>query len=204
MKKVALRLSKRSVPNKIELAGIIVLQMTANPFFTTPSPTLASITAANTALDLAYKKAKVGGPKDTEDMRAKQVILEQLLTAEGNYVEFIANQTPANAETIILSTGMEVKNQGSINIPILFAGKGSTPFSVKLRRKAEGPRVAYKWQYSADPFEDTSWIDAGESTVATFEISSPLEVTTRYWFRVAVIKGTIHENFSDPVTFVIS
>lgn len=204
MKKVALKLSTRSVPDKIEFAGIIVLQMTGNPHFATPNPSLASITFAANVLETAYKKAKVGGPKDTEDMYAKEKILDQLITAEGSYVEYTANLSPNNTEVIILSAGMEVKSQGSINIPILSASKGTEPFSVKLRRKSEGPGVAYKWQYSEDPFEVDTWKDAGDSTVATFEISSPLEQMKRYWFRVAVIRGTLQDNFSDPVTFVIS
>ncbi|MGQ0829002.1 MAG: hypothetical protein ACT4ON_11490 [Bacteroidota bacterium] len=204
MKKVALKLSTRSVPDKIEFAGTIVLQMTNNPHFETPSPSLASITFVANMLSAAYKKAQGGGPKDTEDMYAKEKIFDQELTAEGNYVEYIANLSPNNTEVIILSAGMEIKSQGSINIPVLTATKGSVPSSVKLRRKSEGPGVAYKWEYSTDPFEDSTWQYAGDSTVATFEISTPLEELKRYWFRVAVIRGTIQEDFCDPVTFVIS
>ncbi len=203
MKKVALKLGTRSVPDKIEFAGILVLQMSGNPYFTNPSPTLASIISANTALELAYKKAQVGGPKDTEDMRAKETILDQLITAEGGYVEFIANQDSLNAETIILSAGMEVKIQGSINIPLLAAESGIEPNSVKLRRKSEGSGVAYLWQYSEDPFSDTSWRDAGKSTVATIEVEG-LAPMKRYWFRVATVKGITESGFSDPVTFVVS
>jgi len=203
MKKVSLKLNRRSVPDKIEFAGIIVLQMTGIPYFKLPVPPLKDIFVANTALEAAYKKAQVGGSKDTEDMYAKEIVLDQLLTALGGYVEFIANQDPLNAEAIILSAGMSVKGRGSVNIPILTASQGIKSTTVKLRRKSEGPRVAYKWQYSKDPFSDTSWVDAGESTVATFEIND-LEPLKRYWFRTAVIKGTIREMFSAPVTFVIS
>jgi hypothetical protein len=203
MKKVSLKLSRRSVPNKIEFAGIIVLQVTANPFFTTPSPTLANITNATAVLDAAYKKAQVGGPKDTEDMYAKELLLDKLLTAIGSYVEYTANLNPANAETIILSAGLAVKTKSTINIPILSADKGNLPNSVKLRRKSEKPRVAYKWQYSADPFSETSWVHAGDSTIASFEING-LEPMKRYWFRVAVVKGSSQGEFTDPVTFVIS
>ncbi len=203
MKKVSLKLNRRSVPNKVEFAGITVLQMTGNPYFTTPNPTLISVTNASTAADVAYKKSQVGGPKDTEDMHAKVIVLDALLTALGNYVEFIANQTPANAEAIISSAGIQMKSRGSINIPILFADKGTTPASVKLRRKSGGQRVAYKWQYSKDPFGDATWVNAGESTIASFEIDG-LELMKRYWFRVAIVKGTSQGEFTDPVTFVIS
>ncbi|MGQ0829678.1 MAG: fibronectin type III domain-containing protein [Bacteroidota bacterium] len=136
-------------------------------------------------------------------MRAKETMVDQLLRAIANYVEYIANLDAPNAETIILSAAMAVKKQGSINIPILAANNGNVPNSVKLRRKSAGRGVAYKWQYSPDPFTDASWVLAGESTVASFEIDL-LEPLKRYWFRVAIVKGITQNEFSDPVTFVIS
>jgi len=203
MKKVNLSLSKRSVPSKIEFARSVVLQMTGNAHFTAPNPALSNITAAANALDAAYVKAQNGGVQDTADMHAKEDALDQLLTAEGSYVEVIANGIPATAEATILSAGMDVKQTGSINIPILSVTQGSVAGSVKLRRKAEGRGVVYKWQKSPDPFTGTSWINAGEGALASFEITG-LTSVTRYWFRVAVITGNVQGEYSDPVTFVVA
>ena len=61
----------------------------------------------------------------------------------------------------------------------------------------------YKWQMSADPFTEKSWTDAGEGSLAAFEITG-LAPVTRYWFRVALITGNEQGEFSDPVTFVVS
>ncbi|MBI2272112.1 MAG: fibronectin type III domain-containing protein [Bacteroidetes bacterium] len=203
MKKVVLKLKERSVPNKIDFARSVVLQMTGNPNFTTPNPALASITTAANDVDAAYVKALNGGPQDTADMRNKEAVLDQLLMAEGYYVEIIANEIPATAEATILSAGMSVKQTGSINISMLSVTQGSVPGSVKLRRKAEGRGVVYKWQMSDDPFSNASWKDAGEGSLASFEIVG-LRPVTRYWFRVAVIDGNVQGEFSDPVTFVVS
>ena len=205
MKKVVLKLDKRSVPNKIEFARSVVLQMTGNPHFITPNPALASIDSAANDLETAYVKAQNGGPQDTADMRAKEEALDLLLTAEGGYVETTANANSADDEVaiaIILSAGMDVKRTGSVNIPILSVKQGDKPGSVKLRRKAEEGSV-YKWQMSADSFTKSGLTDAGEGSLATFEITG-LTPVTRYWFRVALITGNVQGEFSDPVTFVVS
>jgi hypothetical protein len=203
MKKVSLKLKDRSVPGKIEFARSVVLQMTGNAHFTTPNPALASITTAANNLDAAYVKAQNGGTQDTADMHTKEDALDQLLTAEGFYVEVTANAVAATAIATILSSGMDFKQTGSINIPILSVMQGEVPGSVKLRRKAEGRGVVYKWQMSVAPFTNATWTDAGEGSLATFEITD-LTPVTRYWFRVAVIAGNVQGDFSDPVTFVVS
>jgi hypothetical protein len=203
MKKVSLSLGRRSVPEKIEFARSVVLQMTGNTHFSEPNPALSLITAGANDLEEAYVKAQNGGGPDTADMNNKEAALDQLLTAEGYYVEVTANKVAATAQTTILSAGMDVKQPGNIHIPLLSVSPGSVPHSVKLRRKAEGRGVVYKWQMSADPFTDSSWTDAGEGTLATFEIRN-LKPVTRYWFRVAVITGNVQAEFSDPVTFVVS
>ena len=61
MKKVNLNLSGRSIPNKIAFAGTVVLQMSGNAYFPTPSPTLTAVKTAADALNLAYQKAQTGG-----------------------------------------------------------------------------------------------------------------------------------------------
>jgi len=148
-------------------------------------------------------KAQTGGTQDTADMYTKENVLNQLLTAEGFYVETVANKIEATAEATILSAGMDVRQTGSINIPILSVSQGTGSGTAKLRRKAEGRGVVYKWQMSGDPFTDTSWADAGEGSLATFEVTG-LRPVTRHWFRVAVITGNEQNEFSDPVTFVVS
>jgi len=205
MKKVVLKLKERSVPNKIEFARSVVLQMNGNANFATPNPALSSLNSAANSLETAYVKAQNGGPQDTADMHAKEDSLDLLLTAEGSYVETTANANSVTddvAEATILSAGMDVKKTGSINIPILSVTQGEEPGSVKLRRKAEEGSV-YKWQMSVDPFSNSSWRDAGEGSLATFEITG-LTPVTRYWFRVALITGNVQGEFSDPVTFVVS
>jgi hypothetical protein len=202
MKKVSLKLSNFSVPEKVEFARSIALQMTGNSYFENPNPATATITTAADNLAVSYIKAQHGGVQDTAAMRAKEEVLDQILTAAGYYVEITANLVPATAEAAILSAGMNVRQTGNINIPILSVFKGSVIKSVKLRRKAAGRSVVYKWQISTDPFSDTSWTDAGEGSLATFEITN-LKSVTRYWFRVAVIVGNVQGEFSDPVTFVV-
>ena len=201
MKKVVLKLATRSIPNKIEFGRTVALQMTGNPHFPSPNPSLAVISTAATGLENAYLLARTGGTDETAAMYAAEKELDRLLTEEGHHVEGVANAAPDNAVAIILSAGMEVKRLGAINIPVLSVKKGGAANSVLLRRKAVR-RAAYVWQYSPDPFGTDSWVDAGESTIATMLIEN-LEPLRRYWFRVAIVKRREQQPQSDPVTFVV-
>ena len=86
MKKlVSLKLSKQNVPTKIENARHYVTAMTGNPSFTTPSPTLASITTAVNNLETAYNAALGGGKVLKATMRDKEIILDTLLLQLSHY-----------------------------------------------------------------------------------------------------------------------
>jgi len=202
MKKVVLRLSQFSISARISFARSVILQMTGNVSFSSPTPTLAGFTNAVNAAETAMNIAVNGTPADTADMYAKVRIMETQFTALAGYVEYIANQSgnPQTAIDIILSAGMQVKKQGAINIPILAvtALPGSAGV-VKLRRKAIAGS-AYVWQFSEN---QTDWTDAGESTIASFTIAG-LESLKRYYFRVATIKRQAQSEWSDTVTFVVS
>ena len=202
MKKVVLKLSQLSIPAKIGKARSIIMQMTGNAYFSSPSPTLLGVTNATDAAEAAYNKAIDGTPADTADMYAMMRILETQLTALAGYVEYIANQSgnPQTAIDIILSSGMEVRKQGSVNVPILAATADKNNAGVvKLRRKAIRGS-AYAWEYSEN---QTDWTKAGESTIASFTIAG-LESLKRYYFRVATIKRQQQSEWSDAVTFVVS
>ena len=201
MKKVVLKLSQLSIPAKIGKTRSIILQMTGNPFFPSPTPTLAVLTASTNAAETAYNKAVNGTPTDTADMRVKLRVMEQQLTALAGYVEFIANQNAETAVEVILSSGMGVKKQGPVNIPILGAtGVKDSAGVVRLRRKALRDRVAYVWEQSEN---GTDWNKAGESSIARFDISG-LQSLRRYYFRVATVKRQAQSEWSDAVTFVVS
>lgn len=208
MKKlVSLKLSKQTVPTKIENARHYVTVMTGNPNFTTPSPTLASITTAVNALETAYNAALGGGKVLTATMHDKEAILDNLLTQLGHYVEGVAN----GSETIILSAGMTVKAstgpRGTLGFVIKNGERGG---EVKLSTKSQAHH-AYMWQVVLDPLPDESaevdpthtWELMAVTTKASI-VKVDLEIGEKYWFRVATVGKNGQNDWSNPISKMIS
>jgi hypothetical protein len=203
MKKAKLELWKLSIPNKITFGRSVISKMRDNANFADPSPKLVDVELATSELSEAADIAQKGSVASTQVMYNKEKVVDKLLTALSYYVEIIANQNPETAALVITSAGMEMKKQGSINIPDLSVKKGSVENSALLRRKSAGSGVAYKWQYCKDLYSEANWLTLGESTVAKFEAQN-LQPLVKYWFRVGVLKGAkLIDGFSDPVSFVV-
>src|SRR4051812_1865405 len=105
MSKIRLNLSRLSIPEKIALAQQIVTALTGNANFTTPHPSLASITTASNDLNVAYTAAQAA----RSDAKNKTTIQHQMeeefdgaLSQMANYVESISGDD----ETMITSAGM--------------------------------------------------------------------------------------------------
>ena len=171
------------IEKKIVKTRFIVSSMTGNANFTTPSPTLAIITANVNALESASLAAKGGGPDDTANMYAKEVMLDLSLKSLGAYVEGIANASPLNAVAIILSAGMEVKAKGG-QAAIDFAVQPKGQGTVNVRCKAS-PRAVYEFQMSTDPNNAANWQRISSSTRGRI-VKDGLVSGLRYYFRAAV------------------
>ena len=200
MKKVVvvLKLAKMPVPQKITKSRAIVTSITGNVSFTTPSPTLAVITANINNLETAYIVAQGGGVDDTANMHAKEFLLVVSLKSLAAYVEGIANTNLITAEAVALSSGMDIKNTG-LHIPKDFSVKPTgNPGTVKLFTKHED-RSTYIWQMTNDPLGVAGWITIGQATQASLT-KSGLTSGTRYYFRVA----TVGKNGQEPWSNIIN
>src|SRR5438132_4349765 len=102
---VKLSLSWKSIPVKVKFGRDVVIAMTGNANFTTPSPTLAAITTVTDELETASAAAAAGGVLQTALMHEKEAEWDLLMTALGAYVDNVA----AYSESVILSAGMETK-----------------------------------------------------------------------------------------------
>ncbi len=110
--KVSLRLSDRTVDNKIEFAISVVFNMTGNAFFPAPVPTLAQVNTAAQNLDNARTAALNGGVDKTALQNQLEAVLDNLMLRLANQVEGIANAaitTGGDAITIITSAGMDYR-----------------------------------------------------------------------------------------------
>ena len=155
--KVALDLAKKTVAQLILFARTIVLMMTGNANFATPSPNLSDLSKATDALEKAEEEKKATGIVNRDN---KRVILENMLTKEGSYVEDIANGDGA----IIQSAGMPVKK---VKTPKGFPGDvkgvsvtdGNNTGEAKVSHKGTtGTGNEYYTEYTTDlTLVETSW-----------------------------------------------
>lgn len=103
--KTSLRLSKRSVSDKVTFAQAIITAMSGNSRFPAPVPALNVVGQVATDLENAFNSNQIGGVAKTTLVHTKELELDKQLTLLALYVDSIA-QGDAN---IILSSGMPVR-----------------------------------------------------------------------------------------------
>jgi len=196
-KLVALNLTKLTPPQVVALANHCVTQMTGNAHFPTPSPTLATVTAQATALDNAYNLSLTRAKGSVSAMHTQLKQLNVLLKLLAAYVESIANADPQNAETIIVSAGMEVKKP-AVRTPKTFTAlPGTLKGTVKLDTKA-ARETAYIYQMTTDQTNVLSWSTVYTGTKVKF-LMTGLTSATHYFFRVAYCIKGVQGNWSNPL-----
>jgi hypothetical protein len=196
---VVLALAGLAIADLIKKALFIVDSMTGNPNFSTPSPALTVIGNDVTNLETAQTKASGGGKPLTAAMHAQEAILVRDLNALGNYVETIANNDPANAVSIILSAGMEVKADATHGPTKFHAELTSVAGEVKLKT-AFILSVIYHWQMSTD---GTTFAEIGVTRKGTF-IKGGFTLGTRYYFRVATEDNNGLSTWSDVTSIIVA
>ena len=182
---VVLGLTRLPIPQEIELSRFVVTSMTGNANFTTPSPTLATITANANALETAYVAAQGGGKDEHAVMYAKKLLLELSLKALAGYVESIANANPVNAESIILSAGMQVKKRPSPRANGFRLSLTGKPGEVLLKTDFDD-RATFTWQTTFTPLAEDSWQTIHVGTQAKY-LATGLTRGMLYFFRVAKV-----------------
>jgi Fibronectin type III domain len=201
MSRIKLNLSNLSVAQKIAKAKQIVTALTGNPTFPTPSPSLASITAAATALttaDTEVQAARQTAKEKTNARNQKEDALDTLLNQIAAYVESVGGD-----DQTILSAGMDVRGPAvaSNDAPgppqNLTATAGDHEGEIDLSWDKVSGAKSYVIEKSNDPNVSTSWTHAGVSTRSNFT-AGDLTSGTRYWFRVAAINNNGQSGWSDP------
>jgi len=187
----------RSIANFISYAKSIVMAMTGNPNFTTPSPTLASVAETIRALEDAQSEAftKATGTAEKRDVKRAALIrdLHELL----RYVQGIADKNPDHAQDIILSAGMKVKQAGSgrrYNYEVRHTISGK----LMLTAKTAGKHAAYDWEKSTD---GKTWISLPPVLVAKTEVSG-LTPGETYYFRYRSITRSGTSDWSHIISVI--
>ena len=200
--KVALKLAQLTVPGKIVKARLIVSSMTDNAVvFANPLPALADITLAADALEKAYNASRGGDTEATAAMYEKEGVFDRMLTILAHYVESVANLNPATGDSIILSSGIDVKSD-STKPNNGFRGVSTiNPGEVWLRTPSVG-RGSYGWEYSPADSPVPQWTEAAKTLQASVYVKG-LVSAKKYLFRVAVITKSGQGPWSDPISVVV-
>lgn len=190
MAQVKVGSDKLPVPDKIQFARQVVLDMTGNANFTTPAPTLASTTTAATALETAFNNAETArqvAKSKTAIMEAANLALNVLLMQLGNYVENTSGGDTAKIE----SSGYSVRN-----VPSTPIGDLPAPSGVSVVPSESSGTVDMKWitvrgarSYIVERALDAAtlvWTPALSTTKAKGEVNT-MTSGQKYWFRVAAV-----------------
>ena len=203
---IKLNFARLSVSEKIALARQIVTAMTGNAHFTSPQPSLTTITAAVNSLEQAESAAQAARQQARLTIVArnnKEDDLGQLMSQSAGYVTAIAG----GDELIIQSAGMGVRaSPGTSAAPgqpgALSATAGDHDGSMDLSWDPIVEAASYLIEKSPDPPTATSWTHLGVSTKSTFTVTG-LPSGTRVWFRVAAVNANGQSPWSDPATKIV-
>ena len=180
--KVSLKLSTRSADDKVEFARGMVTAMTGNASFTSPSPALATVSSAATDLENAIIAAQDGGKSKTALMHAKEVVLDNILTQLGLYVEATAN----GDDSVILSSGANARHtKGAPQVP-------AVPANVNAATGVAEGAISLNWEtvknarvYVVEQLDDASTIQSSRSIAPVS--GGTLTPVVANWHQVAIV-----------------
>jgi hypothetical protein len=188
------------VPALLSDARAIVEAMKGNPYFLSPSPSLAKVTAAIAALDAA-EVATLSRTAGMAQLRnEKRAALVALLVRLKAYVQGVADDDPEHAGEIIESAGMSLKKKNAPAKPTFAVKAGAVAGSVRLVARAAAQDASYQWAWSRDAGK--TWRSA-PTTLQAKTVLSGLPSESTCWFRYRPLTRRGLGNWSDPVAFLV-
>lgn len=200
---VKVGVTKMSVPAKIQYTRQIVLDMTNNPNFATPSPDLDMLSEAAAALESAYNaalQARANAKMQTSLMGQKSTVLDLLLMQEASYVQSSSGGDKAKIE----SAGFDVRDTptpiGQLPAPAEpKAIPSQHPGAIQLSWKKVHGAKSYLIERATDNNQPLDWAAASTST-KTKTVVNTMTSGLRYWFRVAAVGSAGQGAWSEPIS----
>ena len=183
----------------ITFADNVVKSMTANAYFPSPSPALATVAAAITDLQNAETAALARAKGAAATRNAKRAVLVSLLQQLRMYVQGITDQNAENAPAMIQSAGLTVKKTATRKPRVFAALAGAVSGTVKLVAPFAGARSSYDWQYSTD---GKTWIDLTTTIQAKTTLTGQTPGTVLQ-VRYRPVTKTGADDWSAPVTYTV-
>lgn len=199
MKLIKAGLSRLKPPAVVAKSEYVETEMTGNANFPAPTPTVAQVTAARTALVAALAAAESGAHADIAVKNEAVRNLRDLLTKLARYVNSVAGGNVDKA----VSSGFELAKRPE---PI---DKLEAPLELSARMSSYAGRIDLKWEHvrgarmyqvyicAGDPAVPKNWTVVGISSKAKHTVTD-LEANKFFNFRVTAL-GRVGEGPASEV-----
>ena len=177
----------------------ILAEMTGNTNFSTPDPTVASITTLADDFEKAINNAAAGGSYAKSVRESKKEVLVVAMHNLSSYVLFTSKGDRLIAESSGFTIAKDKSPQPAIEKPTgLVLSDGQNPGEVQLVFARVTGAKTYKYQITLDPLDETKW----ESTYGTVRknLFTGLQSGKKYYVRVVALGTDQQVVYSDAVT----
>jgi hypothetical protein len=190
----------RPVPALIALAKSIVQSMSNNPAFSTPDPTLATVSAAIADLEAAETAAKTRIQGAVAVRNEKRAALVTLLGQLKSYIQKTADANPETATSVIQSAGIKTRKPLVRAQRVFAATPGTVSGQAKLVAQTASRRAAYEWEYSTDGGK--TWVAAPATLQAKATVFG-LTPGANVQFRYRAVLKTGEGDWSQPTSLIV-
>jgi hypothetical protein len=190
----------RTVPTLITYAGAVIKSMTGNPSLPSPTPPLATVSAAVAALQTAEQSALARTKGAVATRNEQKTVLVGLLEQLKAYVQSVVDANLDNGVSIINGAGMAARKTPAGHPHVLSAKPGPFAGSAKLTAPAAARRASHNWEYSADGGK--TWV-AMPSTLQSKTSMTGLASGTIVQFRSCPVTKAGQGDWSAPVSLLV-
>ena len=190
----------RRISDRILYAEAVAARMKGNPWFPSPTPTIATFEADIAALEVAHVRTLTGAFDAFSDRDAKLAVVKADLDGLRAYVQTVADASVGEAAVVITSAGMSVKHSSGHPKPLFEAKQGRLSGTAHLVAKALPTRSSYDWQSSLD---GVVWTDLERTMRANADVSA-LVPGTRYLFRFRALTKDGAGEWSQALSLLVT
>jgi hypothetical protein len=191
-------LFSRHVPDLSKQGRTIIVSMTNNPHFSSPNPTLVTLSGALDNLDAAETATRQRTAGAAQARNLKLTLVKNLLLQLKAYVQQIADATPDQAEAIITSAGMSVRKSKPRQKQANDA-KQDVSGTVFLTAIVAALASSYEWQMSVDA---KNWTNLPTTSKSKTGVTG-LTAGQVYFFRNRPVLRKGNADWSQPYSLLV-
>jgi hypothetical protein len=189
----------RTKGEAIFYAKHVAVMMEGNPYFPSPPVAISTLLAHIAEAEAAHAATETGAYGTASTRNAKLVVVENDLKQLQTYIQTIANQHAEDAEAVVASSGMSVKDSAGPSKAAFAAQQGKTSGTARLTVRHPGTTASFDWQTSTD---GEHWVDGPRTVRADVDIKE-LTPGTRYWFRYRTLTKDGTSDWSDALSLLV-